>query len=40
MDDSRLPTPEEILATHEEIKEQYDMNYTATVLTHNESERS
>jgi prophage maintenance system killer protein len=30
MDDSKLPTPEEILATHEEIEEQYDMKYTGT----------
>ncbi len=30
MDDSRLPTPEEILVTHEEIEEQYNMKYTGT----------
>lgn len=28
--DDRLPTPEEILATHEEIEEAYDMKYRGT----------
>jgi len=28
--DPHLPTPEEILATHEEIEEAYDMKYTGT----------
>lgn len=27
-DDPHLPTPEEILATHEEIEDAYDMKYT------------
>lgn len=30
VEDAALPTPEEILATHEEIEEAYDMAYTGT----------
>lgn len=29
-DDETLPTPEEILAMHEEIEDEYDMKYTGT----------